>query len=40
MKADTIESAPEGGPGELWIRGPNITRYLFHSIGNLKPVEF
>lgn len=29
---NTTEDAPEGGPGELWLRGPNITRgYAFQT---------
>lgn len=35
VKEQTCEDAPEGGPGELWIRGPNITRgYAFNSDAN------
>ncbi|KAL1895251.1 hypothetical protein Sste5346_005397 [Sporothrix stenoceras] len=31
-KEGTDEDVPEGGAGELWLRGPNITRgYLFNS---------
>ncbi|KAK2775867.1 phenylacetyl- ligase [Colletotrichum kahawae] len=34
-KEGTTEDAPEGGPGELWIRGPNITRgYAFNPKAN------
>lgn len=33
----TTEDAPEGGPGELWLRGPNITRgYAFNEEANKK----
>lgn len=38
----TSEDAPEGGPGELWLRGPNITRgYVFNPEANAKafPIE-
>ncbi|KAI1177270.1 AMP-binding enzyme [Nemania sp. FL0916] len=36
-KEDSIEDAPEGGPGELWLRGPNITRgYAFDPAANRK----
>ncbi|KAI1279323.1 AMP-binding enzyme [Xylaria sp. FL0933] len=36
-KEGTTEDAPEGGPGELWIRGPNITRgYAFNDEANKK----
>ncbi|CAG9962904.1 unnamed protein product [Clonostachys byssicola] len=31
------EEAPEGGPGELWLRGPNITSgYVFNEEANQK----
>ncbi|CAH0055516.1 unnamed protein product [Clonostachys solani] len=31
------EEAPEGGPGELWLRGPNITNgYVFNEEANQK----
>ncbi|ORY09237.1 AMP-binding enzyme [Clohesyomyces aquaticus] len=36
------EDAPEGGPGEMWVRGPNITRgYAFNINANAEgfPVE-
>ncbi|KAI8240204.1 4-coumarate--CoA ligase-like 7 [Colletotrichum sp. SAR 10_99] len=34
-KEGTTEDAPEGGPGELWIRGPNITHgYAFNPKAN------
>ncbi|KAI1323569.1 AMP-binding enzyme [Xylariaceae sp. FL0255] len=37
MKEGTTEDAPVGGPGELWIRGPNITRgYAFNEEANKK----
>lgn len=37
MKEGTTEDAPEGGPGELWLRGPNITRgYAFNADANAK----
>ncbi|RWA13935.1 hypothetical protein EKO27_g1219 [Xylaria grammica] len=33
----STEDAPQGGPGELWIRGPNITRgYAFNDEANKK----
>lgn len=33
----TAEDAPEGGPGELWLRGPNITRgYAFDDEASAK----
>ncbi|KAI8260293.1 hypothetical protein K4K58_002050 [Colletotrichum sp. SAR11_239] len=36
-KEGTTEDAPEGGPGELWIRGPNITRgYAFNPKANTE----
>ncbi|KAI1258438.1 AMP-binding enzyme [Xylariaceae sp. FL1019] len=36
-KEGTLEDAPKGGPGELWIRGPNITRgYAFNEEANKK----
>ncbi|KXH59322.1 AMP-binding enzyme [Colletotrichum salicis] len=38
----TTEDAPLGGPGELWLRGPNITRgYAFNPSANKEafPVE-
>ncbi|KAI8629016.1 AMP-binding enzyme [Xylariaceae sp. FL1651] len=36
-KEGSTEDAPEGGPGELWIRGPNITRgYAFNDEANKK----
>ncbi|KAI1756856.1 AMP-binding enzyme [Xylaria castorea] len=34
-KEGSTEDAPEGGPGELWLRGPNITRgYAFNYEAN------
>lgn len=42
MKEGTTEDAPLGGPGELWLRGPNITRgYAFNPEANKEafPVE-
>ncbi|KAL1611816.1 hypothetical protein SLS60_000036 [Paraconiothyrium brasiliense] len=36
------EDAPEGGPGEMWLRGPNITRgYAFNAEANREafPVQ-
>ncbi|KAF2676605.1 acetyl-CoA synthetase-like protein [Lentithecium fluviatile CBS 122367] len=39
---DGKDDAPEGGPGEMWLRGPNITRgYAFNSEANKNafPVE-
>lgn len=39
---DGKEDAPEGGPGEMWLRGPNITRgYAFNEQANRDafPVE-
>ncbi|KAK1687442.1 AMP-binding enzyme [Colletotrichum godetiae] len=41
-KEGTTEDAPLGGPGELWLRGPNITRgYAFNPSANKEafPVE-
>ncbi|KAI1743242.1 AMP-binding enzyme [Xylaria scruposa] len=36
-KEGSTEDAPEGGPGELWLRGPNITRgYAFNDEANKK----
>lgn len=36
-KEGGTEDAPEGGPGELWLRGPNITRgYAFNDEANRK----
>ena len=36
-KENSLEDAPEGGPGELWLRGPNITRgYTSGSEANVK----
>ncbi|KAI1424452.1 AMP-binding enzyme [Xylaria sp. FL1777] len=36
-KEGTMEDAPAGGPGELWLRGPNITRgYAFNDEANKK----
>lgn len=40
--SDGREDAPEGGPGEMWLRGPNITRgYAFNPEANRRafPVE-
>ncbi|KAF2837361.1 AMP-binding enzyme [Patellaria atrata CBS 101060] len=35
VKENSIDDAPEGGPGELWLRGPNITRgYVFNAEAN------
>ena len=37
VREGTCEDAPVGGPGELWIRGPNITRgYAFNDEANAK----
>ena len=37
VKEETGEDAPHGGPGELWIRGPNITDgYAFNDEANQK----
>jgi acyl-coenzyme A synthetase/AMP-(fatty) acid ligase len=39
---DGKDDAPEGGPGEMWLRGPNITRgYAFNTEANRDafPVE-
>ena len=39
---DGREDAPKGGPGEMWLRGPNITRgYAFNTEANRHafPVE-
>ncbi|KAJ4357522.1 uncharacterized protein N0V89_002098 [Didymosphaeria variabile] len=39
---DGRDDAPEGGPGEMWLRGPNITRgYAFNAEANRDafPVE-
>lgn len=37
VKEETGEDAPHGGPGELWIRGPNITDgYAFNDEANEK----
>jgi acyl-CoA synthetase (AMP-forming)/AMP-acid ligase II len=34
-KTGTTEDAPPGGPGEMWIRGPNITRgYAYNKKAN------
>ncbi|OHW97485.1 AMP-binding enzyme [Colletotrichum incanum] len=41
-KEETAEDAPPGGPGELWLRGPNITPgYAFNSDANRAafPIE-
>ncbi|KAI1867540.1 hypothetical protein JX265_007342 [Neoarthrinium moseri] len=41
-KEGTSDDAEEGGPGELWLRGPNITRgYAFNSNAteNAFPIE-
>ncbi|OLN91685.1 4-coumarate-CoA ligase-like protein 3 [Colletotrichum chlorophyti] len=41
-KEGTTEDAPPGGPGELWLRGPNITHgYAFNARANREafPVE-
>jgi len=36
-KEGSTEDAPEGGPGELWIRGPNVTRgYAFNTEASEK----
>jgi 4-coumarate--CoA ligase len=36
-RENSSEDAPEGGPGELWLRGPNITRgYSFASAANVE----
>ncbi|KAI8955656.1 AMP-binding enzyme [Xylaria longipes] len=36
-KEGSTEDAPKGGPGELWLRGPNITRgYAFNDEANKK----
>ncbi|KAI1816842.1 AMP-binding enzyme [Poronia punctata] len=36
-RENTVEDAPIGGPGELWIRGPNITPgYAFNEEANAK----
>ncbi|KAK7444997.1 hypothetical protein CaCOL14_001782 [Colletotrichum acutatum] len=42
QKEGTTEDAPQGGPGELWLRGPNITRgYAFNADANREafPVD-
>jgi acyl-CoA synthetase (AMP-forming)/AMP-acid ligase II len=37
VKEGTSDDAARGGPGELWVRGPNITRgYAFNSEANEK----
>lgn len=37
VNEETQEDAPSGGPGELWIRGPNITKgYAFNDEANAK----
>ncbi|PGH17419.1 hypothetical protein AJ80_04789 [Polytolypa hystricis UAMH7299] len=37
VKEGTKEDAPRGGPGELWIKGPNITSgYVFNDEANQK----
>jgi acyl-CoA synthetase (AMP-forming)/AMP-acid ligase II len=37
VKEGTCEDAPKGGPGELWLRGPNISRgYAFNDEANSK----
>lgn len=37
VREGTREDAPVGGPGELWVRGPNITRgYAFNEEANEK----
>ncbi|KIW02232.1 uncharacterized protein PV09_06385 [Verruconis gallopava] len=37
IKEGTCEDVEVGGPGELWIRGPNITRgYAFNEEANLR----
>lgn len=41
-KEGTTEDAPRGGPGELWLRGPNMTRgYAFNPAANREafPVD-
>jgi acyl-CoA synthetase (AMP-forming)/AMP-acid ligase II len=36
-KEGSVEDAPEGGPGELWLRGPNFTSgYAFNEEANEK----
>ena len=37
VREGTCEDAPKGGPGELWVRGPNITQgYAFNDEANAK----
>ena len=38
-KEGTINDAPEGGPGELWIRGPNLAKgYVSVETGSARPL--